>query len=199
MAKFIVFEGLDGCGKTTQIERLGAHLSNKGANCLVTREPTNGAIGSIARQALLGEIELSTDALALVFAADRAEHVEKVIRPSLAAGQHVLCDRFVYSNMAFQGTKLPIEAIAAYNARSFDAVDMTIFIDVPPEECNRRISASRKNVEIYDKIEIMRRVRELYSEVFRLYGNVMPVSFIDGNAPEDDVFSKILSAVSGIL
>jgi len=196
--KFIVFEGLDGSGKTTQIKRIVRHLQAQGVRCIATKEPTDGVIGNIARQALHGTEPLSVDALALVFAADRAEHIAKEVCPTLEAGIHVLCDRFVYSNMAFQGTAIPLDTIAAYNERSLTAPDMTLFIDVDPEECVRRQSR-RKITEIYDGLAFAKEIRALYFEAFERHKGRMPVTVVDGNAKEEEVFARLLGKVSGLL
>ena len=196
--KFIVFEGLDGSGKTTQIKRIVKHLQKRGVRCLATKEPTDGPIGNIARLALHGTDPLSTDALALVFAADRAEHIAKQINPALTAGLHVLCDRFVYSNMAFQGTAIPLNILAAYNERSLTAPDMTIFIDVDPEECTRRQSR-RKIKEIYDGLKLAQEIRSLYFKAFEQHRERMPVTVVDGNAGEDEVFARLLAVVTELL
>ena len=193
--KFIVFEGLDGSGKTTQIKRLGAHYAKAGINCLVTKEPTDGPIGVIARSALRGITPLSTEALALVFAADRLEHVVKEIRPALEAGINVICDRFIYSNMAFQGAAVPVGNLASYNERAMTAPDITIFIDTHPEECTRRILSTRQYLEIYDGEKLAWEIRERYLELFELFKDRMPVVTIDGNRSEQDVFSQLLDAL----
>jgi len=196
--KFIVFEGLDGSGKTTQIKRLSAYYAAHGIDCLVTKEPTDGPIGVLARSALHGSISLTTESLALLFAADRAEHVVRDIRPALEAGVNVLCDRFIYSNMAFQGMEVPMSTIASYNERAMIAPDLTIFIDTHPKECTRRILSARQNLEIYDGEKLAWQIRGRYLELFGLFGDKMPVVTIDGNRQESDVFAQLLD-VSGHL
>ena len=198
--KFIAFEGLDGCGKTTQIKRLAAHFSDAGIKYLLTAEPTGGLLGRLARNVLLEIVEMSAEALALLFAADRAEHVIRQILPALETGKHVLCDRFVYSNMAFQGTALPLAKIAAFNDTAISVrPDLTLFIDVQPEECRRRMLPVRQSEEIYDGIKISHKIRERYYEAFQAYGTTMPVAVIDGNVPENEVFTQILTAVEGLV
>ena len=194
MGKFIVIEGIDGSGKSTQAVRLAEHLTQKNIKCLTTKEPTDGPIGSMARRAVCGFLPLSADALALLFAADRAEHIAKEIRPALKpeAGDStfVVCDRYVYSNMAYQGLY-----VAKYNEAFLLVPDLTLFVDTDPEECTRRIMKSRANMEIYDGVEIAQEIRKRYFEAFRAYEDIMPVVVIDGNQPEDDVFAQILSIV----
>ena len=197
--KFIVFEGLDGSGKTTQIKRLASHFTEQGLNCLVTSEPTNGPIGVLCRSALRGITPMSQDAMALIFAADRMEHILEEVRPALDAGVHVLCDRYVYSNMAFQGDIVPISTIAAYNERSMTKPDLSVFIDVKPEECSRRMTSSRQGAEIYDSPKLAIETRERYLKIFELYEKQMPIKIIDGNLSEDKVFVELLSALQDAL
>jgi len=196
--KFIVLEGLDGCGKTTQAQRLFEHLNGK-HRCLITREPTDEAMGVIARQALLGEVKLTPEGLALVFAADRAEHIAGEIRPALGAGINVICDRYVYSNIAFQGTEIPPSVVYAFNSHFLIPPDMTIFIDTAPEECTRRIISTRKNFELYDGVSWAEAVRLRYLEAFEQYGEQMPVKMVNGNQGEDEVFAELLIVVGEVL
>jgi len=199
--KFIVFEGLDGSGKTTQIKRLAAHFAKQGVNCLATKEPTDMPLGNLAREVLLGNTPLSTDAFALLFAADRVEHVTREVLPALKAGVIVLCDRFVYSNMAFQGTAISQEIIASYNERAISLAtpDLTIFIDVHPEECTRRIVSTRQTLEIYDGLKFAQEIRGLYLKAFDRYSERMPVKIVDGNMSEDEVFEQLLSTLTSLL
>jgi len=192
--KFIILEGLDGSGKTTQIKRLGAHFSEIGNDFLITREPTNSTLGRLARQVLLGEIPMPTEAFALLFAADRVEHLITEIRPALEAGRHVICDRFVYSNMAFQGAALSFETIAAYNNLAISEPDLCIFIDTQPQECTRRIAAARQTKEIYDGYENAVNIRNRYLQIFEQYP--VPVSIVDGNLQEDDIYQQLLNIIN---
>ena len=193
LGKFIVLEGLDGSGKTTQINRLGAQLASAGV--LLTREPTNGPIGKLCRSALLGNTPLSQDALALLFAADRAQHLLTEIRPALDAGTHVICDRYIYSNMAFQGDAVPLEKIFAYNENALIPPDLTIFIDTSPEECSRRISNSRTQTEIYDGTALSKKIRLRYLRAFNDYGKIMPVTQVDGNLSAENLVEIINSLI----
>jgi dTMP kinase len=205
--KFIVIEGIDGSGKTSQINRLGAYFAENNIPCFVTKEPSDRPIGNLARQAVCGGGKnlLSADALALLFAADRAEHLNKEIRPALAAGKVVLCDRFIYSNMAYQGMAVPMWAIASYNERFiknteiFEKPDLTIFIDTPPEECTRRIIASRESFELFDGAETAQKIRSGYFEAFELCKAHMPVTVIDGNRSKNEIFSRLSAIINPLL
>lgn len=186
--KFIVFEGLDGSGKTTQINRLSEHLKKNNIPHIVTKEPTDNPIGALARCVVRGEVSLTKEALSLLFAADRAEHIATEISPALSAGKFVLCDRYIYSNMAYQNG---VQVVT--DSHHLKKPDLTIFIDTSPEECTRRIIANRQSMDIYDGIKISQQIRTKYLESFRRYKLGMPVEIINGDQQEDEIFSKLLS------
>ena len=147
---FVVLEGIDGCGKTTQLERLREWLPTSGlmppgARLLTSREPGGTPLGQALRELLLhppaGAAPCS-DAELLLYAADRAQHVNQVIRPALEAGDWVLCDRFSGSTVAYQGygRGLPLERIAALEGFATGGLepDLTLWLDLPLEESLRR-------------------------------------------------------------
>jgi dTMP kinase len=147
---FVVLEGIDGCGKTTQLERLREWLPTSGlmppgARLLTSREPGGTPLGQALRELLLhppaGAAPCS-DAELLLYAADRAQHVARVIRPALEAGDWVLCDRFTGSTAAYQGygRGLPLERIAALEGFATGGLepDLTLWLDLPLEESLRR-------------------------------------------------------------
>jgi len=193
--QFIVFEGLDGSGKTTQVSRLKDYFLQRGVICLCTREPSDSAIGGMARDAVRGRAPLSPDTLALLFAADRAEHMVKEIKPALEKGMVVICDRFVYSNLAYQGTAIPMQDIVDYNKAALNSrsPDVTFFIDTTPEECTRRIIASRAGMDIFDGIDYAEKIRTQYLQAFSRFEQQMPVVRIDGNNSPDEVFDHIIT------
>lgn len=135
---FITLEGPEGSGKTTQVKILKEHLEKKGYSVLTTREPGGTAIGQQIRQLLLspenGEMVEPTELF--LYAADRSQHVEKVIKPALAAGKIVLCDRFIHSTMAYQGygRSLDKDLIKYLNEQATGGLkpDLTILLDVEP-------------------------------------------------------------------
>ena len=113
--RFIVLEGLDGAGTTTQAERIARALRERGSKVVVTRQPSDGPIGTQLRHALTGRLSLpngrgplTEDTLALLFAADRLDHLAAIVEPALARGEIVLCDRYVLSSLAYQGSALPM-------------------------------------------------------------------------------------------
>ncbi len=148
--RLLVLEGIDGCGKTTQLERLRRWLPDSGlmapdARLLVTREPGGTPLGQALRALLLQPPEdaapCSLSEL-LMYAADRAQHVDQVLRPALAAGHWLLCDRFTGSTVAYQGygRGLPMPTIAQLEAIATGGLraDLTLWLDLPLEESLRR-------------------------------------------------------------
>jgi dTMP kinase len=102
VVRFIALEGIDGSGTTTQKARLAAALRDRGLDVLETFEPSEGPLGTMARGMLRGDDPAAPDLLALVFAADRLEHLSRCIEPALAAGRTVICDRYVLSSLVYQ-------------------------------------------------------------------------------------------------
>jgi dTMP kinase len=156
---FIVIEGLDGSGKTTQAKLLAVRLS-RSHQAVYTAEPSQGRIGTYIRgSCLYGEKRLPTPVEALLFAADRLEHVENEIKPAVAEGKLVVCDRYVYSSLAYQGSAdLSISWIAEVNRYALKP-DFAVFIDVSPEKVLQRLNR-RKSV--METVETQRKVREIY-------------------------------------
>ncbi len=134
---FITLEGGDGAGKTTQQALLAEQLQKKGYACLCTREPGGTALGKELRALLLHGDPICPTAELLLYAADRAEHVQTRIRPALAAGQVVLCDRFTDSTLAYQGygRALDLGVIRQLNQLATGGLepDLTLWLDLPPE------------------------------------------------------------------
>ncbi|MEI7622382.1 MAG: dTMP kinase [Actinomycetes bacterium] len=146
--KFIAFEGGEACGKSTQSALLSAAL-----DAVLTREPGGTVIGAQLRAVLLdpATIGLSDRAEALLMAADRAQHVAEVVAPALAAGRHVVTDRFAGSSIAYQGfgRGLPVEEIRTLSLWATDGLwpDLIILLDVPEAEADRRLGESRDRME----------------------------------------------------
>jgi len=189
---FICIEGLDGSGKTTQAQLLTARLSGN-YSVVHTAEPSHDKIGTFIRERCLYEGKrLPTEAEALLFAADRIEHVQNEVAPALAAGKLVICDRYVYSSLAYQGSAgLSLEWIKTINARALQP-DFSIFIDVSPERVLRRL---KRKKSVMETLEIQRKVREIYLK-FVEKGELIR---IDGDKPKDAVADELTSKVSSLL
>ncbi|MGB9854503.1 MAG: dTMP kinase [Candidatus Bathyarchaeales archaeon] len=186
---FICIEGLDGCGKTTQAKILVNRLRNKGYDSLYTAEPSRGKIGSfIRRYCLHGGKRVSSVVEALLFAADRFEHVEKEVIPNLKKGKIVVSDRYVYSSFAYQGaTSLNLDWIKTVNEHALTP-DLAIFIDVKPEIVVQRLKPKKS---VMENLVTQRKVREVYLK-FVESGELVKV---DGNKSKREVAEEILSIV----
>ncbi|MDA8226924.1 MAG: dTMP kinase [Desulfitobacterium hafniense] len=161
--KFIVLEGVDGSGITTQTERLKHWLeAHTGDKVLMTKEPSEGPVGFLIRQALTKRVVgLSQETLALLFAADRLDHIKHKILPALEEGNHVVCDRYLMSSLAYQGLELDIEWIKEVNACAIP-VDLTIFIKVDPSTTMNRIKTKRFQVDLFEQEATLRTVLSNY-------------------------------------
>ncbi len=158
---FVTFEGVEGAGKTTQIALLLDCLRELGQDVRVTREPGGDAVAETVRRLLL-EREMAPRAELLLFLAARAQNVDRVIRPHLAAGGTVLCDRFIDSSIAYQGYArgLGRDTVFHLNAFAIDGLlpDLTILLDLPPEiGLSRQMDRNRMEAE---SLEFHVRVRE---------------------------------------
>ncbi|MBS7638772.1 dTMP kinase [Candidatus Bathyarchaeota archaeon] len=161
---FIAFEGIDGSGKSTLVRLTYEMLSRRGLQAVRTKEPSSGPIGRFIR-AQIGEMDgrMSAWALALLFAADRLDHAERLIRPSLERGLIVLSDRYLYSSLAYQGAEgVSWEWIRELN-RLAPKPDLCILLDVSPETGMRRIGGRPKT--IFENERLQERVRRLYLEL----------------------------------
>lgn len=185
---FICIEGLDGCGKTTQTKMLVRKL-RKSYDAVYTAEPSDGKIGNfIRRRCLYGEKRLSSATEALLFAADRLEHVENEVLPALRQGRVVVSDRYVYSSLAYQGAAgLSLDWIEKINKHAL-RVDFAAFIDVDPQTVMQRLKPTRS---VMENLETQQKVRNVYlkfvekGELFR----------IDGNNPQSEVSARLFAAV----
>jgi dTMP kinase len=189
---FICIEGLDGSGKTTQAGLLTKRLY-KSHNTFYTAEPSRGKTGTFIRESCLyGEKRLPTEAEALLFAADRVEHVKNEIKPALEEGKLVICDRYVYSSLAYQGSAgLSLDWIKTINSRALQP-DFGIFIDVSPERVLERLQRKKS---VMETLETQRKVREVYLK-FVEKGELVR---IDGDKPKDVVADLLYAKVLALL
>jgi dTMP kinase len=189
---FIVIEGLDGSGKTTQAKTLTAKL-RRTHNAIYTAEPSKGKIGMFIRNRVLyGEKRPPTAIEALLFAADRIEHVQNEVLPALAEGRVVVSDRYVYSSLAYQGSAgLNLDWIETINAHALKP-DLALFIDVDPEAVQARLK-SRKSV--MENLETQRKVREIYQK----YIEKGELISIDGDKPKKTVAQELHAIVKSFL
>jgi len=169
--RFIVFEGIDGAGKTTQIELLEKRLQEMGRRVFRTAEPTESVSGGLLRDALSGVSKRSACEMAALFTLDRIFHnVSPVcgIRKMLDDGYDVICDRYYYSSMAYQGSETDADWVRDMNLNCPEILhpDLCIFLDLTPEESMERIARRHGTQEIYETVEKLTAVREKFFRVF---------------------------------
>lgn len=169
--RFIVFEGLDGAGKTTQIELLANRLRGTGRRVYCTAEPTESVSGGLLRDALGGISKRTAGEMAAMFVLDRIFHnVNPVngIQKMLADGFDVICDRYYYSSMAYQGSETDPEWVRHMNLDCPEILrpDVCIFLDLTPEQSMARINRGRATQEIYENEEKLTAVRNQFYRVF---------------------------------
>ncbi|HUT17327.1 MAG TPA: dTMP kinase [Acidobacteriota bacterium] len=184
---FICIEGLDGSGKTTQAKLLAKKL-RKSHNAVYTAEPSHGKIGTFIRNSYLyGEKRLSSVIEALLFAADRIEHVETEVLPALHQGKLVISDRYLYSSLAYQGAAgLSLEWIEKINEHALRP-DLAVFIDVDLKTVMNRLKSKKS---VMENMETLQQVRDVYLK-FVAKGELVR---LDGNRAKDEV-SEALSAM----
>ena len=192
---FIAFEGLDGSGKTTQLHALSDKLLKRKIRCREEREPSDGILGLVARGAIKKKITLSPQAMALLFAADRYEHVLNDIKPCIENGIHLLTDRFLFSNIAYQGLTCSFDDLFYYNKPVIKLLmpDLTIFIDADPETCLERIGATRIGKELYD--EEGPAIRANFMNIFEKMKYLTKILIINGNQPQEVITDEIWKSV----
>jgi dTMP kinase len=194
--RFLVLEGLDGAGTTTQTAELARRLRARGIPAVATAEPTRGPVGSLIRLALTDRLkgpkgrDFDRAALALLFAADRLDHVTTEILPRLADGRWVVSDRYVLSSLAYQTLDLPAAFVEAINARA-PAPDLTLFLDVPPEVALRRRRAEGSPAEIFERLPLQRRVASTYRRAIAGGSARGPVRVVDGTLSVGAVAEEI--------
>ncbi len=194
--RFLVFEGLDGSGKTTQMARIQKRLTSMGSEAVTTCEPTNGPVGSLIRDMLEGRISSDPWTIAALFAADRTDHLVKPetgVQALVEKGRVVLCDRYYFSSYAYHARDMDLEWIITLNSLNAQIIrpDLTLFIDVAPETCLDRIRAGRHRLDMYEKIDILRQVRHNYFAAFDRLKDREKVVVVDGNVSEDAVEESI--------
>jgi len=189
--KFIVFEGIDGAGLTTQAELLEKYLRNKKYGVVLTKEPTNNLIGGIIRAALKKEWSTSNRTLQLLFSADRAHHLEKEIIPALENGKIVISDRYFISTIAYGMIELEKDWLKALNSK-FLLPDIIFIIDVPAEVSIERIKASRFGFELFEEKKKLEKIRNNFLELSKEYKNCF---VINGNRSIEEVHKEIVKIV----
>jgi len=197
---FIVLEGIDGAGKSTQARLLAKWFEKRDYDVVLTKEPTDTAFGKLIRRLVLtggkeGIIDgakISHEAEALLFAADRAEHVKKLIEPSLKAGKVVISDRYFYSSLAYQWARgLDLDWLINLNKFAIRP-DLVILLDLPVKESIKRINGRQLKSEFDKIVELQKKVRENYLKLAEMFPEMKIVNAL---APIEDIHNDIVALV----
>lgn len=204
----IVLEGLDGAGTTTQSSRLIDWLRERGRPCHLTREPSDGPIGRLIREMLTGQhaipgLSIDPATLGLLFAADRADHLQREVGPRLAAGDVVVSDRWYHSTYAYQADAESLPWLTLINGRA-RRPDLTIFLDVSAE-----VAADRRHLrgdvpELFDDLRTQQRVARMYALIVERMAGGEPgeserIESIDGERSPDWIARAVRSIVDPLL
>jgi dTMP kinase len=202
LENFVVLEGLDGSGTTTQLHLAQRELESRGIPHFCTGEPTRGPAGRVIRQILKRQIQARPDTVALLFAADRTEHLYKEnegIVSRLRRGELVICDRYLFSSLAYQTLACDPEFVFYLNRR-FPLPQLVVFLNTPVTMSQERLTnRSAEGPELYDGREIQQDILSAYERGFRRFpGAKMHLHRLDGSQEPHLVFEKFWSVLSGL-
>ena len=197
---FITFEGADGCGKTTQINLIDEYLRGKGLKTLLTREPGSRGLGVKIREILLNyEGEVAPNCESFLFLADRAQHVDCIIKPALSEGKIVICDRHTDSTLAYQGygRQLDLNRIKYLNEIAVNGLkpDLTIVFDVSVETSMARVGSTKDRMESAG-IDFFNRVRQGYLEIAKQEPNRVKV--INSSDSIENVHRQVVKLIENL-
>ena len=194
---FITFEGADGCGKTTQIELLNEYLIKKGYKTLLTREPGAKGLGVKLREILLNyDGEVSPNCESFLFLADRAQHIDCIIKPAIEEGKIILCDRHTDSTVAYQGygRGLDLDRINKLNDIATNGLkpDLTIVFDIDVETSMQRVGKEKDRMESAG-VEFFNKVRQGYLEIAK--NEPQRVKVISSSDTIDNIHKKVVELI----
>jgi dTMP kinase len=200
LERFVVLEGLDGAGTTTQLELIDRRLGVEGIPHFCTGEPTAGLIGRQIRSILRRDVRVDPRTMALLFAADRNEHLHEPdngILAHLQRGELVISDRYLFSSLAYQSVDCPYEYVREIN-RPFPLPKLVLFIDTPVAVSQERLGR-RASGELFDAAEIQPRILELYHRAFGQFeGSGMELVPLDGTSSVEDLSDKVWKTLAAL-
>lgn len=197
LGKFIVVEGLDGSGKSAQVDLLINYLKEKGKNVVITKEPTiDSESGRKIKQALRKEITVDPLELQKLYVQDRREHLENKVVPALERGDFVISSRYDFSTFAYgYSDGLDVNLLIEMN-KDFLLPDLTIIVDVLPENCVKRIEGRGEEKELFEQLEKLTKVNEIYKKIPQMFENVFAVN---GEKSIPEVFEEMKKIINKIL
>lgn len=198
--RFIVFEGIDGAGKTTQIELLTKRLQADGRRVYRTAEPTESVSGGLLRDALSGVSKRTACEMAALFVLDRIFHNTNPvngIEKMLADGVDVICDRYYYSSLAYQGSETDECWVREMNLNCPEIrhPDICIFLDLTPEQSMERIGKGRVTTEIYENAERLERVRRKFYSVFEALRETDRICVVNAARTIEEIHEEIYGLI----
>ncbi len=201
---FIAFEGIDGSGKSTQVELLSNNLKSLGHKVYHTFEPTDSPIGSVIRNIFNHRLEADHRTIAGLFVADRLDHLlnkTNGILKKLEEGYTVISDRYCFSSYAYQGVHMPLDWVIEANSLSAGLLrpDLNIYIDLLPDTSMERLNKGRSLIELYETSENLQKVRAKYFEAFDILKEKENVFITDGNRQPGLIATDIWNEVNRIL
>ena len=189
---FIDIEGLDGSGASTQVKLVTKELKKQGVKPYLTKEPTEGPIGKLVRSALEGQWNsLPPASVQLLFAADRGRHLNEEIIPKLEKGKMIITDRYAWASVAFGSVHLSKEWLLELN-RDFILPDLTIFIEVTPEICLKRLEKEKKEVRLFEEEEHLEKTWDTYHWLAQKFWWAQ-IAVVDGEREIEEVTADILN------
>ncbi len=197
LKNFWVLEGLDGAGTTTQLKNLERYLCDKGTKVFRTAEPTIYESGQLIRRVLSGQFKVPQSTVAYLFAADRDNHInneEYGIKAHLANGEVVICDRYLFSSLAYQSIGYDFEAIKTLN-RDFPYPEFVLYVDTPVKDCIDRIDSRGSDKEIYEKFDYQLKVHDNYERIFAELPKGCNLIRVDGTLTRERIFEIIVKEI----
>lgn len=200
---FIAFEGIDGSGKSTQVKLLTEHLENAGHKVYSTFEPTDSPIGSLIRDVFNHKFEADERAIAGLFVADRLDHLlnkTNGLLKKLEEGYTVITDRYYLSSYAYHGINMPLDWVIEANSMAAELLrpDLNIYIDISPEVSMQRLTSGRSSMELYENLENLKKVHNMYSEVIKRLKSEENIFITNGGRSPDLVANDIWNHVSNL-
>ena len=198
--KFIAFEGIDGSGKSTQIQYLMEKLKENNIYYYTTMEPTDSPIGSLIHQIMMGRIKTDNKVIAALFVADRLDHLLNDInglKAKIDEGITVISDRYYFSSYAYHSVDMPMEWVIQANDQCKRILQptVTVFIDVDPDVAIERIAKNRFHQELFEKKSRLVKVREKYFEAFKSERYNENIIVVDGNKQPAEIADEIWKKV----
>lgn len=197
---FIALEGIDGCGKSTQVKILAENLKKAGHKVYSTFEPTDSPIGSIIRNIFKHQLEADEKTIAGLFVADRLDHLlnkTNGILKKMQEGYTVITDRYYFSSYAYHSVHMPLDWVIQANSLSADLLrpDINIYIDISAEISMQRLNEGRSHIELYENLGNLKAVREKYFEAIEILKGQENIFITDGNRSAELIAADIWQAI----